>query len=62
MCPHCGSENMKPIPWTESGMACRDCDGVFDLPQQEDDDIYSPGEFHELDKSFFKLPTHRPNV
>ncbi len=61
MCPHCGSENIKPIPYTESGMVCRDCPGVFDLPQQ-DDDIYSLGEFRELDKSFLELPTHRPNV
>jgi hypothetical protein len=61
MCPHCGSENTAAVPWTTGGMFCRDCEGVFELPQQ-DDDIYSPGEFRELDKSFFKLPTHHPNV
>jgi hypothetical protein len=54
MCPHCGSENTEAIPWTAFGMFCNDCDGNFELPQQ-DDDIYYPGKFRELDKSKFTI-------
>ncbi len=57
MCPHCGSENIKPIPWTESGMVCRDCEGVFELPHQEDAYDNYLSECYESE-----TPTHHPNV
>jgi hypothetical protein len=61
MCPHCGSENTAAVPWTAFSMFCKDCDGDFEMSQQ-DDDIYYPGKFRELDKFKFELPTHHPNI